>query len=67
MLIAYFILVFANSQTWPVMLGPYEYEECHAVFDYLNVRHYDLSGCGLLPLPQEDAVYLTISLGETES
>jgi len=66
MLIAYFILVFANSQTWPVMLGPYDYEECHAIFDHLNRRHYDLSGCGTLPLPQPDAFRLRISFGEIE-
>jgi len=58
MLIAYFILVFANSQGWPAMLGPYDYEECRTLFDLLNARGYDLGGCGALPVPQSDAYYL---------
>ena len=60
MLIAFFILVMVPPQPWPMLFGPYEEDECHAVFDFLNRRQYDLSSCTLLPLPQPDAVYVSL-------
>jgi hypothetical protein len=60
MLVAYFILIMISSQEWPMMAGPYTYEECLSVKEFLIRRDYDVSGCELLPLPQVDAVSLEI-------
>lgn len=60
MLIAYFVLVIVSTQDWPKLLGPYTYEECHAVDEFLSRMQYDTSGCTILPLPQDDALYATV-------
>lgn len=60
MLIAYFLLVIVTTQDHPKVLGPYTYEECHAVDEFLSRLQYETSGCGLLPVPQEDAEWIPV-------
>jgi hypothetical protein len=60
MLIAYFLFVLVPTQPEPEMLGPYTYEECHAVDEFLSRLQYETSGCSQLSIPQDDAVYLAV-------
>ncbi len=60
MLIAYFIFVMVAFQEWPLTLGPYDYQDCLAVKEFLIHRDYDLEGCVVMPLPQPDAHYLPV-------
>lgn len=60
MLIAYFLLVMVSFQEWPMLLGPYDYQECLGVKEFLIHREYELEGCANLPLPQPDAYYLQV-------
>ena len=59
-LMAYFLLILLPEHEWPAMFGPFEYEECRAVFEFIDRQNLESSGCVLLPLPQEDAVYVTV-------
>ena len=54
-LIAYYLLWVVYWQSWPMVLGPYNFEECQAVL----VAMYDknISGCTVLPLPQDSIRY----------
>jgi hypothetical protein len=60
MLIAYFLLVMLTTREYPELLGPYTYEECHAVDEFLSRLNYETSGCSILSVPQDDAVYLEV-------
>lgn len=60
MLIAYFLLVILTTQEYPEILGPYTYEECHAVDEFLSRLNYETSGCSILPVPQESARHLEV-------
>lgn len=60
MLVAFFLFVMIPVQEWPEELGPYTWEECFAVQEYLNRRGYDTTTCSVMPLPQPDAIYLEV-------
>ena len=60
MLIGYFLLVIVVFQEWPEILGPYTQEECMTEKEFLVNRGYEVSGCELLPIPQEDAKLINV-------
>lgn len=59
-LIAYFLLIMIPEQEWPNLYGPFTREECREVFEFINQHQYVSSGCVILPLPQPDAVMVTV-------
>jgi hypothetical protein len=64
--IAYFLLVLVTWQEHPVMLGPYNITECFDMYEYLDRRGYETSGCESMSLPQDDAIKLEVPYIPTE-
>jgi hypothetical protein len=64
--VAYFLFIIVTWREWPVEVGPYTLEECHSVKEFLDRRGYEVSGCEVMSVPQEDAVKLEIPHIPTE-
>jgi len=59
--VAFYFSVMIPQQNHPLLAGPYrEWEECSHTREWLAMRGYDTEGCGLLPFPQANSVYLGV-------
>ena len=54
MVMAFYFSVLLVTQTWPVLIGPYqEWAQCASVREYLDRRGYETSACEPMPMGQE--------------
>ena len=60
-LIAFYFSLMLSTQSYPVMVGPYEsWEECTKVREWLDWRSYETDNCETFPYPQGDNQLLVV-------
>lgn len=60
-LCAFYFSLLVSTQSYPVMVGPYEsWEECTKVREWLDGRAYETDDCETFPYPQGDSQMLAV-------
>lgn len=56
----FYFAVMLTTQSWPVLVGPYdEWDQCASVREFLDRRGYETGSCEPMPMGQE-AMYLNV-------